>query len=63
MSSGDLRNLFSLVVSKKLQADPHSMSQLVEVYGCDLDPKPKEMQSWKAGDPLTFPYLPLPGSS
>lgn len=58
MSYGDLMNLFSLVVSKKLQADPHSASPLVEVYGCDLDPKTKEMQSQKVGDPLTRP-LPL----
>ena len=32
-------NLFSLVVYKELRADPDSVSQLVEVFGCDFDPQ------------------------
>lgn len=62
VSYGDFMNLCSLVVSEKPQPDPNSLSQLVEVFGCDLDSKAKEtvIRGWGTPD-FSLPLFQVQG--
>lgn len=54
---GTLMNLCSLVVSEKPQPDPKSMSQLSEIFGCNLDAQGSRNAGIGGWGLPNFPYL------